>query len=81
MEAVDELEAERDEKGDGEQQVGEQADGLGAGRLDLVEDAVGGEEQPDRHDGAEDDEAHRAHRLVEVDLALVPRVARPDCDR
>jgi hypothetical protein len=71
MEAVDELEAERDQEGDEQQDEGRIAGHLRAGRIQILIDAVGHEKQPGRQDSHEDDRGQRMLSAVEIG-ALAP---------
>ena len=66
MEAVDELEAERNEQGDEEQDIGYEGRDLRAGRIDIFVQTIGDEQQPAGQDAAEQDHGQRIEALVEV---------------
>jgi hypothetical protein len=64
VEAVHELEAQRDQQGNKQHQ--EWQVGRGAACLDVGIDAVGDVEQPGRHHPHEEDQRQRVEALVEV---------------
>ena len=66
MEAVDELEAERDQQRDEQQDEGQVGRDLGAGRVDVGIDAVGDEQQPGGENAEEEDHRQRIETLVEI---------------
>ena len=66
VEAVDELEAERDQKRDEQQDVGQVSRDPGAGRVDVGIDAVGDEQQSCGENAEEQDHRQRVETLVEI---------------
>ena len=66
MEAVDELEAERDQQRDEEQQERQVTGDLGAGGIDVGIDAVGDEQDAGGNDAQEEDPGQRIEALVEI---------------
>ncbi len=66
MEAVDELEAERNQKRDEQQDVGQEGRHPRAGRVDVDIDAVGHKQEPGRKDAKEQDQRQRIEAFVEI---------------
>jgi len=67
MEAVDELESERDEQGDAQQDVRQISCGRSqADIFDVVEQSVGGKQQPEREHPDEEDDGQRIQLTVEM---------------
>ena len=66
VEAVDELEAERDQQRDEQQEIGQVGRDLGAGRVDVGIEAVGDEQQSAGEDAEEQDHRQRVEALVEI---------------
>jgi hypothetical protein len=70
VEAVHELEAERNDQRDAEQKVRSDRLGAAAGRLNVGIDAVGHEEQAARQNGQENQQSPDVHWRVEPGLAM-----------
>ena len=66
VEAVDELEAERDQKRQAEKQEGKEGLGRRAGNGNVAVERVGGEDETDHEQPAEGRQAGHIHSLIEI---------------
>ncbi len=66
MEAVDEFEAEGDHQGDAEEKEGRGAFNDRAGRLDVIVNVVGGEQQAAANNGKKNNHGLHIDRVIEL---------------
>ncbi len=76
MEAVDELEAERNQQGDEQHEIGQEARDPGPGRVDVGIDAVGDEQQGCGNDAEINNACQRMKAFIEIRSLFEGRLNR-----
>src|SRR6185503_21115524 len=74
MEAIDELEAERDQQGDEQKKTGQVGRRLHAGRFDVRVQAIRHEQYAGAEESEEQDQCERIGRGIELRLVSLPKV-------
>ena len=68
VKSVDEFEAERDQQSNGEQEKWQYARDGGPRRRNIAVNVIRGKEEPESHDGEENQDCPDSHRLIEMRL-------------